>query len=52
MPARLRQHALARIDQDDGQIGGGGAGHHVARVLLMAGRVGDDEFASSVAKKR
>ena len=43
--ARLRQHALARIDQDDGEIGVRGAGRHVARVLLVARRVGDDEFA-------
>ena len=43
--ARLRQHAVARIDQDDGEVGGGGAGGHVARVLLVPGRVGDDELA-------
>ena len=45
VPARLRQHALARVDQDDGEVGGRGAGHHVARVLLVARRVGDDELA-------
>ena len=45
MAPRLRQHALARIDQHDGEVGGRGAGRHVARVLLMAGRVGDDELA-------
>ena len=44
--ARLRQHAVARVDQDDGEVGGGGAGGHVARVLLVAGRVGDDELAA------
>ena len=27
------------------EIGGGGSGHHVAGVLLVAGRIGDDEFA-------
>ena len=36
MPPRLRQHALARIDQDDGERRARGAGRHVARVLLMA----------------
>ena len=41
----LRLHAVAGVDQDDGQIAGGCAGGHVARVLLMTGRVGDDEFA-------
>jgi hypothetical protein len=45
VPARLRQHALARVDQDDGEVGGRGAGRHVARVLLVARRVGDDELA-------
>jgi hypothetical protein len=45
VPARLRQHALARVHQDHGGIGGGGAGHHVAGVLLVAGRIGDDELA-------
>ena len=39
------QHALARVDQHDGEIGGRGAGRHVAGVLLVAGRVGDDELA-------
>ena len=42
---RLRQHALAGIDQHHRQIGGRGAGRHVAGVLLVAGRVGDDEAA-------
>jgi hypothetical protein len=37
--------SLARVDQDQGEIGGGRAGHHVARVLRVAGRVGDDELA-------
>jgi hypothetical protein len=43
--AGLRQHALARVDQDDREVGGGGAGDHVAGVLLVARRVGDDELA-------
>ena len=45
VPAGLGQHALAGIDQDHRQIGGRGAGDHVAGVLLVAGRVGDDELA-------
>ncbi len=45
MAAGLGQHALAGVDEDDGEIGGRGAGRHVAGVLLMARRVGDDEFA-------
>ena len=45
MPARLREHALARVDQDHREVRRRGAGDHVARVLLVARRVGDDEFA-------
>ena len=52
VPARLREDALARVEEDDGAVGGRGAGDHVARVLLVAGRVGDDELRLSVEKKR
>ena len=45
MAPGLREHPLARVDQHDRQIGGRGAGDHVARVLLVAGGVGDDEPA-------
>ncbi len=45
VPARLLEHALARVDEDQRQVGGRGAGDHVARVLLVARRVGDDELA-------
>ena len=45
VPPRLGQHALARVDQDHREIGVGGAGRHVAGVLLVARRVGDDELA-------
>ena len=45
VPPRLRQHAMARVDQHDGQVRRGCAGGHIARVLLMPRRVGDDEFA-------
>ena len=41
----LDQHALARIDQDNRAIGGRGARHHVARILLVSRAVGDDELA-------
>ena len=43
VPAGLRQHALAGVDQDQASVGGGGAGRHVAGVLLVSRRVGDDE---------
>ena len=43
--AGLRQQALARVDQHDREFGVGGAGRHVAGILLVAGRVGDDEGA-------
>ena len=45
VPPGLGQHALARIDQDHREVGGRGAGDHVARILLVPGRVGDDELA-------
>ena len=45
VPPRLRQHALARIDQHHRQLRVGGAGGHVAGVLLVAGAVGHDEAA-------
>jgi len=35
--AGLGQHAEARVHQDDGQVGGGGSGGHVAGVLHVPG---------------
>ena len=49
--AGLRHHALAGVDEDDREIGGRCAGRHVARVLLVTRRVGDDEGAF-VGRKR
>ena len=43
--AGLGEHALAGVDEDDGEVGGRGAGDHVAGVLLVARRVGHDELA-------
>ena len=43
--AGLGLHAVTGVDQDHRQAGGGGAGGHVAGVLLVARRVGDDELA-------
>ena len=43
--AGLCKDALAGIDQDDRQVGGGCAGDHISRVLLVAWRVGDYELA-------
>ncbi len=45
MSLGLGQHALARIHQNDGEVRRRGARRHVARVLLVTGRVGDDELA-------
>ena len=45
VPPRLRQHALACVDEDDRELCRRCAGDHVARVLLVARRVGDDELA-------
>ncbi len=41
----LRQHAVAGIDQDHGQVGRACPGRHVPRVLLVPRRVGDDELS-------
>ena len=46
MPAGLRQHALARVDQDHRDVGFRRPGRHVARVLLVTGRIGGDEAAA------
>ncbi|MND47286.1 hypothetical protein D3C80_381790 [compost metagenome] len=43
--AGLGQQALAGVDEDHRQVGGGRAGDHVAGVLFVAGGVGDDELA-------
>jgi hypothetical protein len=45
VPAGLVAHAVARVDQQDGGIGGRRAGGHVARVLLVSRRIREDEFA-------
>ena len=45
MAARLNRQAFRRVDQHDGQIRRRCAGDHIARVLLVARRVGDDELA-------
>src|SRR5258707_390252 len=44
MQARLHQYALARVDEHHGCIGSRCARSHIARVLLVPRRVGDDEF--------
>ena len=41
----LLEDPAAGVDEDDRRVGGGGAGDHVARVLLVARRVGEDELA-------
>lgn len=51
MAQRLDEHALARVDQDHGQIGGRCAGRHIACVLLVSGRVGDNKFAPGRREK-
>ena len=43
--ARLLDHALARVDEHDGDVGRRGAGDHVARVLDVARGVGELEAA-------
>ena len=45
VPPGLGEDPLAGVDEDDGQLGGRRAGHHVARVLLVTRRVGHHELA-------
>ena len=45
MAARLLDQALAHVDEQHGRVRGACAGRHVARVLLVARRIGDDELA-------
>src|SRR2546422_6654315 len=45
MAARLSHHASARINENDGKVAGARARHEIARVLLVSGRVGDDELS-------
>jgi hypothetical protein len=45
VPARLLHDAVARVDEDECEIGGAGPGDHVPRVLHVARRVRDDELA-------
>ena len=46
MPAALFDNPQPRINQYHGKIRRGSARDHVARVLNMAGSIGDDEFAA------
>jgi hypothetical protein len=46
VPTRLLEHTLARVQEDQREVGRRRARDHVARVLLVAGSVGDDELAA------
>ena len=50
MALGLFDDAFAGIDQNNGEVGGGGACDHVARVLDMARRIGNDEFPARRGK--
>ena len=45
VPARLLGGAVAGVDEEQDEVGGRAARHHVAGVLGVAGGVGDDELA-------
>ena len=45
VPLRLRQDAFARIDEQHGEVRSRGACRHIAGILFMAGRIGDNELA-------
>ena len=44
--AGLSQHTGSRIDEQNRDVGVGGAGEHVPRVTLVAGRIGEDIAAA------
>ena len=44
MTLGLLDHSFTRIDKNDGKVGGGGTGHHVAGVLNMPRSVRDNKF--------
>ena len=48
--AGLLDHALARIHEKDGEVGGRCAGHHITGVLDVPRRVGDDELTLRCGK--
>ena len=50
MAMGLGQETLARVDEYNGEVRIGGACRHVSRVLLVAGRVGDNERAGGRRK--
>ena len=45
MAARLGQHAFPRINENNGQFCGRSTRNHVARILLVTGRIGHDKLA-------
>ena len=47
----LREDALAGVEENHRRVRGGSARRHVARVLLVPGRVGDDEGAALGAEE-
>ena len=51
MPSRLRQHAMPCIDKYNREVGSRGSGNHVSCVLLVAWRIGNDEFALGRGEK-
>ncbi len=45
MAGGLRQHAFAGVHKNESQVRIGRAGCHIARVLFVAGSIGNDELA-------
>ncbi len=45
MPPCLDEHTLARVDQDDRQVSGRCAGHHITGILFMPRAISDNELA-------
>ncbi len=50
MSAGLFHHSVAGVNENDDQVGVAGARDHIAGILDMARRVGDDEFSPGSRK--
>ena len=44
MASRLRHHSITGVDENDGQVARACARHEISGVLLVTGRIRDDEF--------
>src|SRR5262249_42424309 len=51
MPSCLYEYALARIDQNDGEVSVRGPSGHISRILFVTRRIRDNERAPRCGEK-